>query len=343
MHPDITIAVAAFAIAVVVDQFLGEYPNFVHPVAWIGKLVTKVLKAAPAGGWWAQFLFGVLITLGLVLLCVRVTMLLLAWTSAYPVVEILVAAYLFKASFAFQELGAAAGRVQAALEKGDRDGAREALASLCSRDARTLDAEAVAAGAIESVAENASDSIIAPLFYFVLFGVPGAVGYRAINTLDAMIGYRGEYEALGKFAARLDDVVNWIPARLTAALLLIAGVLLRLDVPGGWRVLRRDAGRTPSPNGGRPMAAMAGLLDVTLEKPGVYVLGDAGEPITPAKIGAARRVLAVAGWIAIGITVAALIATRLLFAGLLEPAIREAAPAFLLVVSCFRGGASLNL
>lgn len=343
MPPNITIAVAALAIAVVVDRLVGEFPNSVHPVAWIGSLVTKVLKAAPPGGWWARFLFGVLMTVGLILLCVRVTMLLLAWASEYPVVEILVAAYLLKASFAFRELGAAAGRVQAALEKGDLDGARQALGSLCSRDARALDAEAVAAGAIESVAENASDSIVAPLFYFVLFGVPGAVGYRVINTLDAMIGYRGEYEALGKFAARLDDVVNWIPARLTAALLLIAGLLLRLDVPGGWRVLRRDGRRTPSPNGGRPMATMAGLLDVALEKPGVYVLGDAGEAVTPAKIAAARRVLTAAGWIAIGITMLALVVTRLLHAHLLGPNIGEAVPAFLLVVSCFRGSPSLNL
>ena len=186
----------------------------------------------------------------------------------------------------------------------------------CNRSAagtpESLDAEAVAAGAIESVAENASDSIVAPLFYFVLLGVPGAVAYRVINTLDAMIGYRGEYEALGKFAARLDDAVNWIPARLTAGLLLAAGLVLRLDVRGGSRILRRDGARTPSPNGGRPMAAMAGLLGVALAKPGVYVLGDAGASVTPATIGQARRVLTIAGWLRLGLTAAALIGARLL-------------------------------
>jgi adenosylcobinamide-phosphate synthase len=339
MPREIIIPVVALAIAVIVDQLLGEYPNAMHPVVWIGKLVLQTLKVAPTKGWWPRFLFGVALTIGLVALCVRATMLLVAWGSAYPVIEILISAYLLKASFAFRELGAAAGRVQAALEKGDLAAAQQALASLCSRDPTLLDDEALAAGAIESVAENASDSLVAPLFYFVLFGVPGAVAYRAINTLDAMIGYRGEYEALGKFAARLDDVVNWTPARLTTGLLLLSGMLLRLDMRGGWRVLRRDGAKTPSPNGGRPMGAMAGLLGVALEKPGVYVLGDAGEAVTPAKIAQARRLLTLAGWSAIGATMLSLIGVRTFWPGVAA----EAPEAFLFLVSCLHFGPSLHL
>jgi adenosylcobinamide-phosphate synthase len=318
MTSQIVIPLAALLIAVIVDQFLGEYPNAVHPVAWIGKLTSQALKAAPVEGWWPRFLFGIFLTLFLLVLCVRVTMFLLEVCSPYPIVEILVSAYLLKASFAFRELGAAAGRVQVALEQGELHAAREALRALCSRDPASLDAEAVAAGAIESVAENASDSIVAPLFYFALFGVPGAVGYRVINTLDAMIGYRGEYEALGKFAARLDDVANWIPARLTAALLLLAGWLLRLDVRGGWRILRRDGRRTPSPNAGRPMAVMAGLLGVALAKPDVYVLGDAHGPVTTATLAQACRILRVAGWLTLALTAgfAALVACFLIHASL---------------------------
>src|SRR5207302_5219298 len=138
--------------------------------------------------------------------------------------------------------------------------ARAALRALGGRDASQLDGEALVAGAIQSLAENASDSFVAPLFYYLLAGVPGAVAYRAVNTLDAMIGYRGKYEALGKAAARLDDLANLVPARLTAGLLLLAGWLGGRDVAAGWRVLRRDGAKTPSPNGGRPMAVMAGLL-----------------------------------------------------------------------------------
>src|SRR5262249_46813113 len=158
------------------------------------------------------------------------------------------------------ELGQAALRVVKPLDADNLDEARVALRSLCSRDPSELSREELLAATIESLAENASDSFVAPLFYFALFGIPGAIAYRAINTLDAMIGYRGKSEALGKFAARLDDVANFIPARLTALLFLALGWLLGSDAARGWRILRRDGANTPSPNGGRPMATMAGLL-----------------------------------------------------------------------------------
>src|SRR5262249_18581607 len=167
-----------------------------------------------------------------------------------------------------------------------------------SRDPSALDAPLVVAATVESVAENASDSFVAPLFYYALFGLPGAVAYRAINTADAMIGYHGRYERLGKVAARLDDVANFVPARLTAALLLAAGACARLRVREGWRILRRAARATESPNAGRPMSAMAGLLGVQLEKVGHYRLGDGAAALDAAHIDAAWRVVAIAAAIA---------------------------------------------
>jgi adenosylcobinamide-phosphate synthase len=151
---------------------------------------------------------------------------------------------------------------------------------------------------VQSLAENISDSFVAPLFYFALLGVPGAIAYRAINTLDSMVGYRGQYEALGKASARLDDVANLIPARLTAALLLLAGLLTRCNVAEGWRVFWRDRRKTPSPNGGRPMAMMAGLLGVRLEKKGVYVLGDEINSLTPETVGLAWRLIMATSFLA---------------------------------------------
>jgi len=139
---------------------------------------------------------------------------------------------------------------------------------------------------------------MAPLVAYALFGLPGAVAYRAVNTLDAMIGYRGRYEYLGKAAARLDDLLNLIPARLTAGLLLVAGALARADVAGGVRVLGRDRRRTASPNAGWPMAAMAGLLGVTLEKPGHYRLGDGTAAVGAADIDRAWRIVAIAAALA---------------------------------------------
>jgi adenosylcobinamide-phosphate synthase len=300
MPADLILAVSILAVAVLVDQVLGEYPNRLHPVVWIGWLISAGLKAAPPRGWRAQFLFGVVLTLALVAITYRLTWLALEYAAVTPIVEILVGAYLLKASFALRELSAAAERVERPLEHGDLAAARAALPALCSRDPSDLNAEELAAATIESLAENASDSVVAPLFYCVLFGIPAALAYRAINTLDARIGYHGKFEALGKFAARLDDVVNWIPARLTALLLLVAGRFLRGSVREGWRILRRDAGKTPSPNGGRPMATMAGLLHVRLTKRGVYELGDALEPLGPEKIAQARRLVQGAAWLMIG-------------------------------------------
>ena len=123
------------------------------------------------------------------------------------------------------------------------------------------------------MAENSSDSIVAPLFFYAVGGVPGALAYRAVNTLDAMIGYRGEYEWLGKAAARLDDVANLVPARLTAALLALAAPLGRGSALRALATWVRDRAHTASPNAGHPMAAMAAALGVVLEKRGAYCLG----------------------------------------------------------------------
>ncbi|HTU61956.1 MAG TPA: adenosylcobinamide-phosphate synthase CbiB, partial [Polyangiales bacterium] len=175
----------------------------------------------------------------------------------------------------------AAERLGAALERGLPE-ARKQLSWLCSRDPSELDEPGLINGAVESLAENLSDSVVAPLFYLCVGGLPCAVLYRAVNTLDAMIGYRGRYEWLGKASARFDDVLNFVPARLTALLLLIAaascGSSQRLSLARGVRVWRDDRARTPSPNGGHPMAMAAGLLGLRLDKPGTYVLGK-GMPV----------------------------------------------------------------
>lgn len=289
------LAVALVA-ALVLDLAFGEPPNAVHPVAWIGSLASWVLRAAPRGPR-AQLGFGALVALGLPLLCVAAAAALIAVTARWPVVQLATAIALVKPSFALRALGDAGEQVRRALAGDDLAGARARLASLCSRDPAALDAPALAAATVESLAENTSDSFVAPLFYLAVLGVPGAVCYRAVNTLDAMIGYRGRYEYLGKAAARLDDALNLVPARITAGLFIAAAALTGRDAAGAWRVLVRDGGRTASPNAGRPMAAMAGLLDVTLDKPGHYRLGDGAAPGV-ATIRTAWRVVLVAAGLA---------------------------------------------
>ena len=160
------------------------------------------------------------------------------------------------------------------------DAGRQRLAMLVSRDTSNLNASEVRESAIESLAENLNDSVVAPIFWFVLFGLPGAAVYRFANTADAMWGYRGlrngvNWEWAGKWAARADDVLSWVPARITALLLKLVSQDVDL------KTLRLEARKTPSPNSGWPMAAMAVVLDIRLQKPGVYVLNPSGRSPQP--------------------------------------------------------------
>jgi adenosylcobinamide-phosphate synthase len=287
----------ALVLAYAVDMAFGEPPNRFHPVAWMGTLVARgrdwalgVRSPLAAGLPLGELGRGAVVALGVPMISAALALGALRAAANSPVLLLVVSAVLLKPMFAVRGLRDAAFAVRDALERGALDEARVALGSLCSRPAARLDRAAVVAATIESVAENTSDSVVAPLFFFACFGVPGAVFYRAVNTLDAMIGYHGRFEYVGKTAARLDDVLNFVPARLTALLLLAAGVVAQADVAGGIAILRRDGRRTESPNAGRPMATMAGLLGVKLEKEGAYSLGDARCPLESAHITASWRI-----------------------------------------------------
>jgi adenosylcobinamide-phosphate synthase len=303
--PSTALPAAAIACAVCIDLALGEPPSALHPVVWMGSFISAGVRRAPSRGRVAQLAAGAAL-----LVVVPVTFAAASAAPSYllrshPVLELVATVLILKSTFALRALGAAALVVRDALRVGDGPAARTGLSSLCSRDARALDEPALVGATIESVAENASDSFVAPLFYFALFGLPGAVAYRAVNTLDAMVGYRGRFEHLGKASARLDDLLNLIPSRLTAALLLAAGWACGRDVGRGWRTLLRDGGRTESPNAGRPMATMAGLLGIELAKEGHYRLGDPIAPARAADIDAAWRLVRVAALLAAALAVLA--------------------------------------
>jgi adenosylcobinamide-phosphate synthase len=287
-------AASVLAGALALDLAVGEYPARLHPVVWMGRVISWLERRAPTGGRAGPLVYGAVMALAVPALFAGGALLLCRAARPHPVLSIALEAALLKSTFAVRALGEAAGAVAGALRRGTLDEARAALGALCSRDPSRLDAPLVAAAAVESVAENASDSAVAPLLWWAVLGVPGAVAYRAVNTLDARVGYRGRYEWLGKASARLDDLLNLVPARLTAALLLLAGVACGADARRGLAVLRRDGARTESPNAGRPMAVMAGLLGVRLEKVGHYRLGDPGGPVTAETIGTAWRIAALA-------------------------------------------------
>ncbi len=209
---------------------------------------------------------------------------------------IVIAALLLKSTFAITGLRRAAQKIRDLLKEENLGKTRFELRALVSRDTSKLSKPQLASAAVESVAEGLCDSLVAPMFFFLLLGVPGAVGYRVVNTFDAMIGYHGKYEYLGKFAARLDDVLNYIPARISLLLLVMAAAF-RKSGRRAWQTARREHTRTESPNAGWTIAAMAGALDTRLEKTGHYVFMENGSAPSIKTIDNAVRIFLTASFI----------------------------------------------
>ena len=282
--------------AVALDLAAGDPPNRFHPVSLFGTLAQRWEDRAPKGKL-ARLAFGGIGAVALPVAYAAAGALLAkgSWKSR-PLIEVL----LLKSTFAVRGLVQASARVALAVEHGDLPEARQRLRSLVSRDVEGLDEGLVLSAAVESLAENASDSFLSPWFYYAIGGLPGALAYRALNTLDSMWGYRDErYEHLGKAAARLDDAANYLPASVAPRLMLAAGRVLGLPAAEGGRILNRDGGLTASPNAGRMMSAMAGLLSVQLEKPGAYRLGDARSTLDVVTLRTAQRIVLATGALAL--------------------------------------------
>lgn len=273
------LGLGALAVAAALDAAWGEPRNAWHPVAWFGRALAPLgpvlCRLRPGLAWLA----GGLAWLAAVGAVAAAGWVVQAWLMSQPLwLALPLLGLALKPSLAWRMLHDEVAAVARALgPQGDVAAGRQQVARLCSRDVATLDAAGVRETAIETLAENLNDSLVAPLFWFVLAGLPGAWAWRAANTLDAMWGYRGRWEWAGKWAARADDLLAWLPARL-AGLLLLAGSGVGLGV---WR---HQARRTPSPNGGWPMAAMALHLGIRLGKPGVYVLNGRQPPPGPADL-----------------------------------------------------------
>lgn len=270
----------ALLAALVIDHVWGEPKARWHPVVWMGRALQRVGDATaptrPTSRDMTSFWRAALCWCVLALVCVAVAWALQWWIldSAPWWLACLLLGALLKPMFAWRMLRSEAMAVEDALRRSLPEG-REQLARLVSRDVNALSAEQVRESAIESLAENLNDSVVAPIFWFVVAGLPGAVLYRFANTADAMWGYPGMRGGrywlwAGKWAARADDVLSWIAARITA------GALWVMSGCEGWSRLAANARVTPSPNSGWPMAAMALALHVRLSKPGVYVLHPQG-------------------------------------------------------------------
>lgn len=282
-----------FGLALALDLLLGDPPNRFHPVAWMGRLIGWGERLAPGARPGIAFVYGtVWVLFGVIACTLPVVGLLVGARWVGEVLYILLAALLLKCTFTYSGLARAARSVARALLAADLPEARRLVSwHLVSRDTAVLSGELVAAATVESVAENITDGVVAPLLFFLLAGVPGAWAYRFFNTCDSMLGYHDpRHEYLGKFAARLDDVLNWLPARLTGLLMVAAAWLAGENAANAWRVMWKQHRRTSSPNAGWTMSAMAGALNVTLEKVGYYKLEGGAEPVSADTIRRATRV-----------------------------------------------------
>ncbi len=279
-------------LALILDIALGEPSNTWHPVAWLGKLMSLEIRLAPRQGKFKQLTFGIaIVIITLAVITAAAYFLINYIKEVNTILHIIVSAVILKFTFSLRGLRQAAIVVKKLLSKDNLAEARLYMRALVSRNTINSDKSQVVAATVESVAENSCDSFVAPLFYFLLFGIPGAVAYRIINTFDSMIGYRGNYEHLGKFAARLDDVANFIPARIAALLIVLSSWVCRRNISKSWHIMLRDHGKTQSPNAGWTMSAIAGALEVQLEKTGHYTLGDNHHSLTLNTIDASLQII----------------------------------------------------
>ena len=271
-------SILIFTLAFLIDLVLGEYPDRIHPTIGIGKMISYLKRKAKNPNPRVEKANGVLMALTIMLVISLPVFVLLFWLRTLPYGEILyiiVGAILFKATFAIRGMGQYTKPIAKALKQNDLAEARKWLPYIVRRDPNTLNERQIISAAVESIAESTTDGITAPFFFFALFGVPGAFAYRVVNTLDSMVGYKNaEYKNIGWFSANLDTIANYIPARLTAYLMVAASFLLREDWRESYRILQRDKHKTASPNAGYTISAMAGALNIQLEKQGYYTLGD---------------------------------------------------------------------
>ena len=288
--------VALLVLAFALDAVIGDPRWLPHPVRFIGRAITygegrlRQTTAFAPSDFQRGAVLVVLVVLGTYLLTALLLYFLTRWSLW---IGISVSILLGSLCLARRNLREHAQAVSDALVRRDIVSARTMLARMVSRETSELSESEIIRGTVESVAENSSDGVIAPLFYLAIGGVPLAIAYKAVNTLDSMIGYRTErYEQFGKVAARLDDVANFIPARMTALALIGAAWLGRrfgrpYDEKNAWRITWRDGHKHDSPNAGYPEAAMAGALGVQLGGPSHYF----GERVEKPSLGDAHHLL----------------------------------------------------
>lgn len=298
------LSLAALVLGFFVDLLLGDPRSIPHPVVLMGKLIDWLEKhlrrifpktvggERAAGGllWLLVVSVSLALPLGILWLCQRVS----------PWLRLAVESLMCWQILATKSLRDESMKVYAALKSGDLEASRTAVSMIVGRETQRLDEAGVARAAVETVAENTADGIVAPLLFTLLGGAPLGFFYKAVNTMDSMLGYvEPPYRNIGLVPAKMDDVMNFLPARLSALLMLAAGWLLRMDVKQGWKIFRRDRFKHASPNSAQTESVCAGLLGLRLAGDAWYhgvlhkkeFIGDPQREIVPEDIPAACRLL----------------------------------------------------
>lgn len=306
---------AALLLGFLLDGLFGDPESMPHPVRIMGAGITFYEKRFRKGGSRrGDFVSGTVLALLLLALAFCVPFFLLRMLyGVHTALGLGVEAVICYQALAARDLARQSMNVRRALDAGDLPGARRAVSRIVGRDTESLTAEEVSKAAIETVAENLTDGVIAPILFMLAGGAPAGLLYKAINTMDSMIGYRDErYEYFGKFAARLDDVANFIPARVAAFFLLLSAALWGHDARGAARVYRRDRRRHKSPNSAHTESVCAGALGIALSGDSRYrgvlvqkpVIGDPLRPVTPEDIRTVNRLMYTASVLALLLGVA---------------------------------------
>jgi len=286
--------------ALLLDFLIGDPKTKYHPTAWIGKLIAVLVPFTRNNSPKKELFGGILIVFTVVaivstlLVALDFGISLLTIDAISLVVSLVVGSILLKTTIAIRGMQKHALSVVDALEKDDLDSARNHLSMIVKRNTKHLDKNHISSAVLESVSENTVDGITGPLFYYAIFGLPGAFVYRAINTIDSMVGYKTSlFRNIGWFGANCDTILNYIPSRLTGLVMILSALILGYNWKESFYIMKRDGKKLESPNAGFPIAALAGALGTKLEKINYYVVGDGNIEFTKSHIISAIRLMKV--------------------------------------------------
>ncbi len=284
-------SIVVIGLAILLDLTFGDPKNRYHPTAWIGNLIGIITTRMKNENYILEKFGGIFIVL--IPVCISVIVLsslnfsidLISVESLSILISIISGIVLFKMTIAIKGMEKHALAVLDSIQKNNLDQARTNLSMIVKRNTKNLDKNHILSGTLESLSENIVDGITGPMFYFAIFGLPGAFVYRIINTVDSMVGYKTQmFKNLGWFGANCDNILNYIPSRLTGLTIVLGSMLLGHDWKNCYEIFKRDGKKTDSPNAGYPMAAFAGALGTKFEKLEHYSLGTGENEITSKKV-----------------------------------------------------------